>query len=144
MRLKELAEFVRAKLEQEIQPSLFTPEQIAEKVIAARARQEDKPLPVDLSGLREGRFDCRQTLFPPGQLLRYRHPVHRRRKQVPGLTINLSVFRLRNWRAMRLQSPVTDFGTVLAEPAQLKLTVFRQRWYNTLTGYYPYNRLHRK
>ena len=47
-------------------------------------------------------------------------------------------------RVMRLQSLVTDYGIILAEPAQLKLTVFRQRWYNTLMEYYPYNRLHRK
>ena len=53
VRLKDLAEVVKAKLQAETQPELFPPEDVAEQLIAARARQDDSPLKVELKALRE-------------------------------------------------------------------------------------------
>lgn len=53
IRLKELAEHIKAKIELEITPGFFAPEQMAEMAIEARNNQQEKPLPVDLSKLRE-------------------------------------------------------------------------------------------
>jgi hypothetical protein len=52
-RLKDLAEVVKAKLEADVQPALFPPDDVAEQVIAARAQQDSAPLKVDLTQLRE-------------------------------------------------------------------------------------------
>jgi transposase len=54
-KLKELAEFYKAKLEAEANPTLFSPETIAEMAINARKSKEDddKPLNVNLKNLRE-------------------------------------------------------------------------------------------
>ena len=51
--LKELAEFIKAKLESDHQPELFAPEEVAKQVIAAKAARDSKPLTVDLKQLRE-------------------------------------------------------------------------------------------
>lgn len=51
--MRELAEHIKARLEQGTQPGLFPPEAIAEIAIRARNRQTDKQLPVDLKKLRE-------------------------------------------------------------------------------------------
>ncbi len=53
VRLKDLAEVVKAKLQAETQPELFPPEDVAEQLSAARARQDDSPLKVELKALRE-------------------------------------------------------------------------------------------
>ena len=53
VRLKELAEVVKAKLEAQHQPSLFTPETVAQQIIQAKAKEEDGPLNVDLKKLEE-------------------------------------------------------------------------------------------
>jgi transposase len=53
IRLRELAEHIKAKIELESQPGFFAPEQMAEMAIEARNNQQEKPLPVDLSKLRE-------------------------------------------------------------------------------------------
>ena len=53
VRLKDLAEVVKAKLEADTRPELFPPEDVAEQVIAARSRQDDAPLNVNLKALRE-------------------------------------------------------------------------------------------
>lgn len=53
MRMRELAEYIKARMEQESQPGLFPPEDMAELAIQARHRQTDEPLPVDLKKLRE-------------------------------------------------------------------------------------------
>ena len=53
VRLKDLAEVVKAKLEADTQPGLFPPEDMAEQVIAAQRRQDEDPLKVDLKQLRE-------------------------------------------------------------------------------------------
>ena len=53
VRLKDLAEVVKAKLQAHTQPELFPPEDVAEQVIAARQRQDDAPVKVDLKQLRE-------------------------------------------------------------------------------------------
>lgn len=52
-RMSELAEYIKAKLEHEIQPVLFPVEEIAEQSIRARNRQSEESLPVDLKKLRE-------------------------------------------------------------------------------------------
>jgi len=54
-KLKELAEYIKAKLEAETNPSLFTPEVIAEMVIEARKTKQnkDEELNVNLKNLRE-------------------------------------------------------------------------------------------
>ena len=52
-RLKDLAEVVKAKLEADVQPALFPPDDVAEQVIAAQAQQDSAPLKVDLRQLRE-------------------------------------------------------------------------------------------
>jgi len=54
-KLKELAEFYKANLEAEANPTLFSPETIAEMAINARKSKEvdDKPLNVNLKNLRE-------------------------------------------------------------------------------------------
>ena len=53
-RLRDLAEFIKAKLDAAVQPSLFPPEETARQVIEAR-QQEGRggPLPVDLEDVRE-------------------------------------------------------------------------------------------
>lgn len=54
--LKDLAEYIIARLENERQPVLFAPETLAQMAIQARARnqtQKDEPLSVDLKQLRE-------------------------------------------------------------------------------------------
>ena len=53
VKLKDLAEVVKAKLQADTQPELFPPEDVAEQVIAARSRQDKTPLKVDLRQLRE-------------------------------------------------------------------------------------------
>ena len=53
VRLNDLAEVVKAKLEADTQPELFRPEDVAEQVIAAQQHQDDAPLKVDLKALRE-------------------------------------------------------------------------------------------
>lgn len=53
VRLKDLAEVVKAKLQADTQPQLFPPEDVAEQLSAARARQDDSPLKVELKALRE-------------------------------------------------------------------------------------------
>lgn len=53
VKLKDLAEVVKAKLAADTQPELFRPEDVAEQVIAARADQDDAPLKVDLKQLIE-------------------------------------------------------------------------------------------
>ena len=59
VRLKELGEYLKARIADERQPSLFPPEQVAEQVIeAGRAEAESPgsaPLRVDLKALREER-----------------------------------------------------------------------------------------
>ena len=52
-RMVELAEHIKASMEEESQPGLFPPEEMAEIAIQARNRQTDEPLPVDLKKLRE-------------------------------------------------------------------------------------------
>ncbi len=52
-KLKELAEYVKAKLETESQPNLFAPEEIAQMVIEAKKTKDDNPINVDLKKLRE-------------------------------------------------------------------------------------------
>lgn len=52
-RMQELAEHIKASMEQDSQPGLFPPEDIAEIAIQARNRQTDEPLPVDLKNIRE-------------------------------------------------------------------------------------------
>lgn len=53
VKLKDLAEVVKAKLEADTQPELFRPEDVAEQVIAARQHQDEAPLHVNLKALRE-------------------------------------------------------------------------------------------
>ena len=54
VKLKDLAEVVKAKLQADTQPELFPPEDVAEQVIAAQRRQDDDaPLKVDLKQLKE-------------------------------------------------------------------------------------------
>ena len=53
LRLRELGEFIKAKLENENQLSFFAPEDIAKQVIASKLRHCNKPLKVDLKKLRE-------------------------------------------------------------------------------------------
>ncbi|MYH68622.1 MAG: IS1634 family transposase [Gammaproteobacteria bacterium] len=53
VRLKDLAEVVKAKLAADTQPQLFPPEDVAEQLIAARSRRDDAPLKVDLKQLIE-------------------------------------------------------------------------------------------
>ena len=53
LRLRELGEFIKAKLENENQLSFFPPEDIAKQVIASKLRHCNKPLKVDLKKLRE-------------------------------------------------------------------------------------------
>ena len=56
VKLKDLAEVVKAKLQAHTQPELFPPEDVAGQVIAAqRQQQDDTPLRVDLKQLRETR-----------------------------------------------------------------------------------------
>jgi len=52
-RMVELAEHIKASMEEGSQPGLFSPEEMAEIAIQARNRQTDEPLPVDLKKLRE-------------------------------------------------------------------------------------------
>ncbi|AQQ10122.1 Transposase [Sedimentisphaera cyanobacteriorum] len=52
-RLKDFAEFEKAKLEAEKTPALFKPEHLAEAAIDARKNIDDKPLRVNLKNLRE-------------------------------------------------------------------------------------------
>lgn len=52
-RLKELAEVVKAKMENQHQANLFAPEETAKQVIEAKAKDSDKPLNVNLKQLRE-------------------------------------------------------------------------------------------
>ena len=53
VKLKDLAEVVKAKLQADIQPELFPPEDVAEQVSAARRQQDDAPVRVDLKQLKE-------------------------------------------------------------------------------------------
>ena len=53
VKLKDLAEVVKAKLQADTQPGLFPPEDVAEQVIAAQRQCDDVPLKVDLRQLRE-------------------------------------------------------------------------------------------
>ena len=53
LRLRELGEFIKAKLENENQLSFFAPEEISKQVIASKFRHCNKPLKVDLKKLRE-------------------------------------------------------------------------------------------
>ena len=55
VKLKDLAEVVKAKLAADTQPQLFLPEDVAEQIIAARGRQDEAPLKVDLKQLIETR-----------------------------------------------------------------------------------------
>ena len=55
VKLKDLAEVVKAKLEADTQPELFPPDDVAEQVIAAQRRCDEGPLKVDLKQLRETR-----------------------------------------------------------------------------------------
>ena len=43
VKLKDLAEVVKAKLQADTQPELFPPEDVAEQVIAAQRRQDECP-----------------------------------------------------------------------------------------------------
>ena len=52
-RMVELAEHIKASMEEGSQPGLFSPEEMAEIAIQARNRQTEEPLPVDLKKLRE-------------------------------------------------------------------------------------------
>lgn len=52
-RMKDLAEFIKASIEAESQPSLFSPESMAQMAIEARNKANDEPLPVNLKNLRE-------------------------------------------------------------------------------------------
>ncbi len=52
-RLRELAEYIKSKLEVETTPNLFDPETICEMAIKARKAKEDKALNVNLKHLRE-------------------------------------------------------------------------------------------
>lgn len=53
-RLKELAEYIKSKLESDTQPMIFSPETMAEMAIEGRKKlTQDKELPVDLKKLRE-------------------------------------------------------------------------------------------
>ena len=53
VRLKHLAEVVKAKLQAQTQPELFPPEDIAQQVIAANQHSAKQALQVDLKQLRE-------------------------------------------------------------------------------------------
>ncbi len=54
VKLKEVAEYVKANIEAEHQASLFNPEQVAQQVIESKSQSEsNKPLRVDLKQLRE-------------------------------------------------------------------------------------------
>ena len=53
VKLKDLVEVVKAKLEADTQPELFPPEGVAEQVIAAQQHQDEAPLNVNLKHLRE-------------------------------------------------------------------------------------------
>jgi len=52
-RLKDLAEYIKASIESETQPTLFSPETMAQMAIEARNRANDEPLNVNLKNLRE-------------------------------------------------------------------------------------------
>lgn len=52
-RLKDLAEYIKAKLENEASPTLYTPEELTEIAIESRKHQSDDKLIVDLKQLRE-------------------------------------------------------------------------------------------
>ena len=52
-RLKDLAEFIKAKLEADIHPTLFPAEQLAQLIIDCRRRRDSAALPVNLKQLRE-------------------------------------------------------------------------------------------
>ena len=52
-RMVELAEHIKASMEEGSQPGLFSPEEMAEIAIQARNRQTEEALPVDLKKLRE-------------------------------------------------------------------------------------------
>lgn len=52
-RLKDLAEYIKASIESETQPTLFSPETMAQMAIEARNRANDEPINVNLKNLRE-------------------------------------------------------------------------------------------
>jgi hypothetical protein len=52
-RLKDLAEFIKASIETENQPGIFSPETMAQMAIDARDRASDEPLEVNMKNLRE-------------------------------------------------------------------------------------------
>jgi len=52
-KLKELAEYIKTKIETETQPNLFQPEEIAKMAIEARKNQTQEKLNVNLKNLRE-------------------------------------------------------------------------------------------
>lgn len=52
--LKNLAEHIKARMEDETQPNIFNPDELADTIIAARKKVDsEKPLPVNLRNLRE-------------------------------------------------------------------------------------------
>ena len=52
--LKDLAEVIKVEMEQDVQPGLFSPQEVAEKAIISRnTREEEESLRVDLKKLRE-------------------------------------------------------------------------------------------
>ena len=53
VKLKDLAEVVKAKLQALTQPELFAPDATARQVIVAKQREADRPLKVDFRQLRE-------------------------------------------------------------------------------------------
>ena len=56
VKLKELAQYLKAKLEAEHQPSLFSPEEVADQVLNSPSSQHtknDQDLSVDLKQLQE-------------------------------------------------------------------------------------------
>lgn len=54
-KLLDLAEFIKANIENSIQPTLFSPEDMADMAINTRRKKidDDTPLPVNLKNLRE-------------------------------------------------------------------------------------------
>ena len=53
VKLKDLAEVIKAKLQADTQPQLYRPEDVAAQVIAAQRHQDEAPLNVNLKALRE-------------------------------------------------------------------------------------------
>ena len=53
LKMKELAEYIKAELEQEASPMLFAPEDIARMMIEAQAKESTADMKVDLTNIRE-------------------------------------------------------------------------------------------